>query len=739
MIPDDELTVQPPDSLEIIDDEAVIEKTIKTKTTTFAASNNNPQSNKNVATHNQNKNKENHPTTDVTTLKSPILTEANNTMTQRTIEVATAAVIVNNRITTPVTLQLRPFKGSTNLNVLKAHKNIFSAMKLIDPTLKIITFQNETIDTTDQFPSSASEYTSTFKEIHKDNKSSRVYISHKIESAITLGEIKYGNKQQISSIFETLVKNNAYLSINKFSTHKEHSIGFFTHINPKVTLRDNFRNVIQDELMWVDLDDEECAPLIHQIKDSSGKTTGQQKIVIPAYDLYGKEIGDGNGNDRVTTYAYEIRTSPTNANMLKNILCKISNDGKSNLRFIPYGIHSLSKEGTMKNIILQHNMFLKNMAIVPIINIKDNDKDNIRKLFESSLYFSGFEATRKASEGMYLLITNKSVINKAQKEADNLLLKFCASRQSNSNQPLPERKKRPLIHNQMSSYIATLSRNISQTPPNAMLYSPPSYKRPVSITFTPDPISKNKPWAIPPPPFYPPSQSSPPPSQKQKVHNDTSTINTATTTDSTNYQLTTSSWKDELDDLKQASNVTMKQLITENNITMTTNLNESMNENLKEFQSTFMKTVEGMIAKQMSVINLNMIQTIKNTLMTSPQDTTQENQRPNNISQSLTQLSTSANTSSNTTTNIENQSTTESTPITPNGKAKRKQNDQLCPEDTQDNIPDEDNDIVMEGQNSIINNQRNQTILSPPNRRELRKKSSSDSQKTLSRLGKTRK
>ena len=136
-------------------------------------------------------------------------------------------------------------------------------MKLIDTTQKIITFQNEAIDTTDQFLSSASEYTSKFKEIHKDIKLSRFYISHKIESAIILGEIKYGNKQQISRIFDTLVKNNAYLIINKFSTHNEHSIGFFTHINPKVTLRDNLRNVIQEELMWVDLDDEECAPLIH--------------------------------------------------------------------------------------------------------------------------------------------------------------------------------------------------------------------------------------------------------------------------------------------------------------------------------------------------------------------------------------------------------------------------------------------------------------------------------------------
>ena len=63
-------------------------------------------------------------------------------------------------------------------------------MKLIDPILKLITFQNETIDTTDQFPSSALEYTSKFKKIYKDPNTSRDYISHKIKSAIPLGEIK---------------------------------------------------------------------------------------------------------------------------------------------------------------------------------------------------------------------------------------------------------------------------------------------------------------------------------------------------------------------------------------------------------------------------------------------------------------------------------------------------------------------------------------------------------------------
>ena len=54
---------------------------------------------------------------------------------------------------------------------------------------------------------------------------------------------------------------------------------------------------------------------------------------------------------------------------------------------------------------------------------------------------------------MYLLITNKSVINKAQNEADYLLLNICGRCRSTYNKDLPERKKCPLIRNQVSSYV----------------------------------------------------------------------------------------------------------------------------------------------------------------------------------------------------------------------------------------------------------------------------------------------
>ena len=231
--------------------------------------------------------------------------------------------------------------------------------------------------------------------------------------------------------------------------------------------------------------------------------------------MYSKEVGDENGNERVTTFAYEILTSPNNANMLKNLLRMISNEVNSKFRFILYGIQSLSKQGTMRNIILRYNIFLQNMAIVPIVNISNNEKENVKKLFESSLNFSGFEPTRKESEGIYLLVTNKSVLNKAQNEADNLLQTFCGKRQATTNKNLPKRKKRPLIHNHVSSYAVALSQNTSQTPPQSMIYSTPSYKRPVSISFTPEPT--NKPWTLPisnfspTPPFPSPPSFSPPP------------------------------------------------------------------------------------------------------------------------------------------------------------------------------------------------------------------------------------
>ena len=108
----------------------------------------------------------------------------------------------------------------------------------------------------------------------------------------------------MSNIFDTLVNNNAFLSHDKFQSHKEHAISFFVNLSPRITLRDTLREKNQDALMWIDLDDEISKPMIHNIEDKEGNPTGQQRIVIPSFDFYSNEVGAGSGQNRITTFAY---------------------------------------------------------------------------------------------------------------------------------------------------------------------------------------------------------------------------------------------------------------------------------------------------------------------------------------------------------------------------------------------------------------------------------------------------
>ena len=183
-----------------------------------------------------------------------------------------------------------PTHDSSNLNVAKAHRNIFIAMKMKDPTLTLIS--NKTvIDTELQFPE-GNDYTNVFTKIIKYPNTSRVYISHKIESAKSIAELKYGNNKEMTNIFDTLIANGAYLTHNKFQSHKEHAIGFFVNINPRVTLRDELRARLQEVLMWIDIEDKECQQMIHEVKDKEDNPTRKQKIVISAFDLYSTEVGE---------------------------------------------------------------------------------------------------------------------------------------------------------------------------------------------------------------------------------------------------------------------------------------------------------------------------------------------------------------------------------------------------------------------------------------------------------------
>ena len=72
--------------------------------------------------------------------------------------------------------------------------------------------------------------------------------------------------------------------------------------------------------MWIDLEDNETKMIMHPILDTKGKSTESETIVLLAFDLYSKKIGHGNCDQRISIFAYEIKTSPENSIVLKKIL-----------------------------------------------------------------------------------------------------------------------------------------------------------------------------------------------------------------------------------------------------------------------------------------------------------------------------------------------------------------------------------------------------------------------------------
>ena len=100
----------------------------------------------------------------------------------------------------------------------KIHRNIYTVILLIDPTTKMINNDGKVFTHPKEF------------------KIAKVYVCFNIESVIQQRNFMYNNDRD-KRILPLLRKNNMWMKRNKFSTHKESSIGFIKFINSVVTLQ----------------------------------------------------------------------------------------------------------------------------------------------------------------------------------------------------------------------------------------------------------------------------------------------------------------------------------------------------------------------------------------------------------------------------------------------------------------------------------------------------------------------
>ena len=339
---------------------------------------------------------------------------------QRRIEHATTATVTNDRYTTICTLEIRPSKDDTATATNTIHRRIFDAIKEIDDTAVIITLEQIRIKHGKDMPTEK-DYKTVFTDWRQCHVTKREYVSFQLESTQTISQLKYGSMANVNKgIFDTLRSNSAFLRMRKYGSQTEASIGFFLGINPKLTLRKALKEKIDDIITWLDLDDDDTKLLMKESKKGDSST---QEIIIPAYDIHHKIFSSDNGEDRITSTVYEIRTSPTHAAILKSILCKASHpDNHPIVQFIPYGIQSITHKNIYKNLIKKQNAFIRESSIIPVYDVKERDIGKLTKLIEESKYIKSIETTNEStSKGKYFMITTKKYYQLAVNEVKAMI------------------------------------------------------------------------------------------------------------------------------------------------------------------------------------------------------------------------------------------------------------------------------------------------------------------------------
>ena len=163
-----------------------------------------------------------------------------------------------NRYTASITIEFRQQQDKGSINPAKLHSDLFAEMLLIDTTTNMIS-NNGTIFTHPKKLPLGNKYASSFTEANIHNQkfnSVKAYICCNIETAISCKQFIYSTNGD-KTILLSLKTNNMWLKWNKFSTHREASIGFIKFVHPKITLQTAVRSRIELALYSMPLTSEE--------------------------------------------------------------------------------------------------------------------------------------------------------------------------------------------------------------------------------------------------------------------------------------------------------------------------------------------------------------------------------------------------------------------------------------------------------------------------------------------------
>ena len=207
---------------------------------------------------------------------------------------------------------------------------------------------------------------------------------------------------------------------------KEATIGFLRDIHPDATLKAYLREDLNILLQNVPLKPEELQILQSNTPvNDEDMEDDSNEVVIPAYDIVNNKIFFGNGKERITTKAIEIRCDPDDAIILKKLLTRISLSSRNQISFMPTGMLQISGQDIYKRSIGAHNSYLENFDTFPMCKLYLANMSLICSQLLESPYINRILKTKSSTtKGRWLIKTTKSKTQQAQKHCKTTLMQL---------------------------------------------------------------------------------------------------------------------------------------------------------------------------------------------------------------------------------------------------------------------------------------------------------------------------
>ena len=165
--------------------------------------------------------------------------------------------------------------------------------------------------------------------------------------------------------------------------------------------------------MLVHLNDEKMTTMTNTSTEIIDDPQRQNEILIPAFDIHYKTVGNGNRANMIPKTAFDIRCNPKDSSLLKKIMARCSEDLNNEFTFIPYRLLQITNVETYRRQINVQNNFIASMAIIPIYGVtKIAMTDKVHEKLRQVVGISGVGETHLTMDkGKWLVVTNKACKN----------------------------------------------------------------------------------------------------------------------------------------------------------------------------------------------------------------------------------------------------------------------------------------------------------------------------------------